>query len=279
MDIMTEFFQFSLTSDDRENTSLGKCVELEEFFNGSLDALSDLADKAASALDGAGVWIRPRLMGLTPSDILKQAWVSGSADARELGDAWLNIHDPNGLIVGSYFTGAVTLESLAHEGTAGTTAVISCWVPSIPARSAGPIWKIWSQHAPASINEWVNIPIGEREGWMEVSRMFGREPGGAKKPAGTFELLGADIEDLASFYCALGEAMNGPGGYYGCNLASLDDCLFGGQGPTAPFRLVWRNSDVAMRSLGALSTYVEGRSAFDLIFECLRRRRVAVELE
>lgn len=41
------------------------------------------------------------------------------------------------------------------------------------------------------------------------------------------------------FYCAMGEAVNGPGGYFGATLDGLHDCLRGGSGITAPFDLVW----------------------------------------
>ncbi|MFE5012059.1 barstar family protein [Streptomyces sp. NPDC056696] len=47
------------------------------------------------------------------------------------------------------------------------------------------------------------------------------------------------IVDEDSFYCAIGEAINGPGGYFGWNLDALDDCLRGGWGATAPFTLHW----------------------------------------
>ncbi|MEV0401811.1 barstar family protein [Actinoallomurus sp. NPDC050550] len=42
-----------------------------------------------------------------------------------------------------------------------------------------------------------------------------------------------------------GEAINGPGGYFGWNLDALDDCLGGRRGARAPFRLVWHDSAVA----------------------------------
>jgi RNAse (barnase) inhibitor barstar len=47
----------------------------------------------------------------------------------------------------------------------------------------------------------------------------------------------AEVIDKNSFFCALGEALNGPGGYYGKGLDSMHDCLLGGFGPTPPFRL------------------------------------------
>jgi RNAse (barnase) inhibitor barstar len=58
------------------------------------------------------------------------------------------------------------------------------------------------------------------------------------------------VTDRPGFYCAIGEAVNGPGGYFGANLDALRDCLRGGFGATAPFHLVWHASTVARTSLG-----------------------------
>ncbi|WP_204016947.1 barstar family protein, partial [Sphaerimonospora thailandensis] len=55
--------------------------------------------------------------------------------------------------------------------------------------------------------------------------------------------------DIEGFYCALGEAINGPGGYFGWNLSALDDCLRGQWGAAPPFRLIWHDADVARRHL------------------------------
>jgi RNAse (barnase) inhibitor barstar len=46
------------------------------------------------------------------------------------------------------------------------------------------------------------------------------------------------ITDIPSFHIALGEAVNGPGGYYGACLDALEDCLCGRFGLIPPFRLV-----------------------------------------
>src|SRR2546421_5312984 len=52
---------------------------------------------------------------------------------------------------------------------------------------------------------------------------------GADRPAGTrYDLDGRFVTDVEGFYCAIGEAINGPGGYFGLNLDALDDCLSGG---------------------------------------------------
>ncbi|WP_330479236.1 barstar family protein [Streptomyces platensis] len=50
-------------------------------------------------------------------------------------------------------------------------------------------------------------------------------------------LDGRHIVDRDSFSCAIGEAINGPGGYFGWNFDALDDCLRGGWGATPPFAL------------------------------------------
>ncbi len=58
------------------------------------------------------------------------------------------------------------------------------------------------------------------------------------------------MTDIEGFYCAIGEAINGPGGYFGWNLDALADCLGGGFGAQAPLRLVWHDSAVARERLG-----------------------------
>lgn len=61
---------------------------------------------------------------------------------------------------------------------------------------------------------------------------------GPDAPAGAvFSIDGADISDLDTFFCALGEAVNGPGGYFGRTLLALEDCLYGAFGATLPFTL------------------------------------------
>jgi hypothetical protein len=46
----------------------------------------------------------------------------------------------------------------------------------------------------------------------------------------TYVLQGATIRTLEDFWVAIGEAVNGPGGYFAANLDALDDSLRGGMG-------------------------------------------------
>lgn len=49
----------------------------------------------------------------------------------------------------------------------------------------------------------------------------------------------------------MGEAFNGPSGYFGANLDALGDCLGGGYGAAPPFTIVWRDSRIARTHLVA----------------------------
>ncbi len=58
------------------------------------------------------------------------------------------------------------------------------------------------------------------------------------------------VTDGRAFFCALGEAVNGPGGYFSRCMDGVADALCGGFGATRPFTLVWHDHEVARRSLG-----------------------------
>ncbi|MET8423897.1 barstar family protein [Nocardia sp. NPDC004860] len=81
-----------------------------------------------------------------------------------------------------------------------------------------------------------------------------------------FTLDGQAVTDIDSFYCALGEAINGPGGYFGWNLDALVDCLRGGWGATSPFTLKWLHSDEAQDHLAADQQVAGGQTPFELLF-------------
>jgi RNAse (barnase) inhibitor barstar len=63
-------------------------------------------------------------------------------------------------------------------------------------------------------------------------------------------LNGSWINDVPSFYLTLGEAINGPNGYFGACLDALSDCLFGDFGVLPPLTI-------------RLSHFVNVRNALD----------------
>ncbi|MCP3136381.1 barstar family protein [Pyxidicoccus xibeiensis] len=74
-------------------------------------------------------------------------------------------------------------------------------------------------------------------------------------------LQGRFIEDLSSFFCSMGEAVNGAGGYFGWSLDSLQDCCVGGFGVAPPFIVRWEGAAASRRALGhvALHEWAEAR--------------------
>ncbi|MFB8003703.1 barstar family protein [Nocardia sp. NPDC056000] len=97
-------------------------------------------------------------------------------------------------------------------------------------------------------------------------------------PPGTrYELDGTHIVDEDTFYCAIGEAVNGPGGYFGWNLDAFEDCTRGGFGATTPFTIVWNESATARTHLGR-RTNRDDSSIFDIIMEICAQHRIEVLL-
>ncbi|WP_234437108.1 barstar family protein [Streptomyces maremycinicus] len=79
-------------------------------------------------------------------------------------------------------------------------------------------------------------------------------------------LDGGQISTKSGFYCALGEAVNGPGGYFGSNLDALADCISSGFGEGPPARIIWRNFQASQESLD--------RAFLDSIVGLMREFRV-----
>lgn len=102
----------------------------------------------------------------------------------------------------------------------------------------------WS--APTKCGEWRGLSEEEKWSWLQGVRdaYFAKAKRNAppRIPGRTVTLEGDLIEDVASFYCALGEAVNGPGGYFGAHTIALYDALHGGFGLDAPCTIRWRDS-------------------------------------
>jgi RNAse (barnase) inhibitor barstar len=112
------------------------------------------------------------------------------------------------------------------------------------------IWQRWSHDLPRVKNLWADYSSHERLAWLEVVRSHDHPGLHPDAPPGTtFELDGQYVTDYAGLFCAIGEAINGPGGYFGGDLNALDDCLNGDFGARIPFTLRWQNFDVAARHL------------------------------
>ena len=90
--------------------------------------------------------------------------------------------------------------------------------------------------------EWHTLSPHDRDRRLTVIRRWGcrqraRREASADRRGLTVRLDGSRIQDVAGFYLALGEAVHGPGGYFGSSLDTLLDCLCGGFGVLPPFTI------------------------------------------
>jgi RNAse (barnase) inhibitor barstar len=107
----------------------------------------------------------------------------------------------------------------------------------------------WYAGRPTEKNLWSGYDRQLRHHWAGAA--LAHHSSTPDRPASTtYDLDGRFVTDIEGFYCAIGEAINGPGGYFGWNLDALDDCLRGRFGARTPFRLVWHDSAVARANLG-----------------------------
>lgn len=108
------------------------------------------------------------------------------------------------------------------------------------------------QFPPKKLGEWINLSDREKSEWLSAARdrAFADDSGSYEKRKNqTVEINGLNVEDELSFYCEIGEAVNGPGGYFGLCFHSFDDCLFGGFGLDFPYKIVWSNYKYSKKHL------------------------------
>ncbi|MFJ2705188.1 barstar family protein [Streptomyces sp. NPDC087428] len=68
----------------------------------------------------------------------------------------------------------------------------------------------------------------------------------------TYVINGSEVTGLERFWQLIGEAVNGPGGYFGTGLDAFADCLRGGMGTPddGDFVIEWRDHALSARALG-----------------------------
>ncbi|MFD7320750.1 barstar family protein [Streptomyces sp. NPDC059875] len=224
-----------------------------------------------------------RLLGCDPSPELREALATGTRRSLDLGQAVLEIRDDEGVVLTErYLRAGVTGWRPSALGRPGLVDVeldgdLLTPVPEY----ARPIWERWFAGPPPEAGAWAPYDTRHREVWLELVRERGCRQQPVDRPAGhTYELDGRHVTDEPGLYCALGEAVNGPGGYFGSTLDGLDDCLRGGFGFTAPAVLVWRNSGAAHGSLvRQLRDDGEPYDLFAGVLDILARRGVDVVLD
>ncbi|MEU4076522.1 hypothetical protein DEJ45_21420 [Streptomyces venezuelae] len=142
------------------------------------------------------------------------------------------------------------------------------------------VWERWLAGPPEEIGAWAGLDTRRRGAWHDLVRERAARRVLGDRPAGTaYELDGRHVTDEPGLWLALGEAVNGPGGYFGGDFQALHDCLGGHFGFTAPATLTWRNADVARAHLSrALAPEGEPYDLFAAVVDALEQDGMRVVL-
>ncbi|MEV4637119.1 barstar family protein [Actinoplanes sp. NPDC049548] len=214
------------------------------------------------------------LLGCLPCPPLRRALdalAEGGARHRRLISASLYSVDRDGAASG--VVGAGLQASVADVRPSTLSAELldvtfdTAFTGALPG-AARQIWDLWHSGRPAAPGLWAGYDRELRHCWSGAALSHHRADA-PDKPAGTvYHLDGRHVTDVEGFYCAIGEAVNGPGGYFGWNGDALHDCVRGGFGAESPFRIVWHDAAVAQESV----------PEFDRILRWLTEDRIEVEL-
>ncbi|MFG3164185.1 barstar family protein [Streptomyces sp. NPDC048232] len=214
--------------------------------------------------------VRPLVLrGLAPGDRLRGALAKGTRRALDLEQAGLEMRDGRG---GHLAERLLWARVMAWRPSSRGANLIDLELDSalfepVPVH-ARPVWERWLAGPPVAANAWAGLDTRLRETWLELVRERGCRRPCSDRPAGhAYEIDGRHITDEPGLHLALGEAVNGPGGYFGGCLDALADCLRGTFGYTAPATLLWRDAGTARDHLSRVLT-ADGRPS-DLFAEVL----------
>ncbi|MGW0823377.1 barstar family protein [Streptomyces sp. NPDC002845] len=215
-----------------------------------------------------------RLLGCTPRGALRSALDAGEED---LGHAKLLRIDARGRVVQSAVEGELTAWIPSARGRGLVDLTLEPWSER-PPTAAEEVWELWGSGRPPEPNRWAACGPDGRDFWLGTA-LANHEYGQPDAPAGaTYHLDGRHITDEPGFFCAIGEAVNGPGGYFGRNYPALDDCLSGRWGAAWPFTLVWHDAEVARMCLGVTPHAGYRPLTFEELLAFLDGNRIDVHL-
>ncbi|MFD8531367.1 barstar family protein [Streptosporangium canum] len=262
--------RYVLVNDDDQSDVWGTCLEIRGLFV----AFDDPEAEAE--------WKTLELVGWSPSGLLQKYRDAAGDSPQPFGNAWIRVLDYTGQRIGEFWSPSMKVIQWrpSRENPTLVDATVETVSLSSPYPAAESIWERWRHGRPASKNQWTEYRPEDREAWMSVvvgriDTRFPQRPDAP--PGGTYHLDGSNVVDEMSFYCAIGEAINGPGGYFGWNLHALDDCFNGGFGATPPFTLIWHDFEVARTHLPLENKcadpekyVVTGQSILEAIMEILQ---------
>ncbi|MFJ8140348.1 barstar family protein [Streptomyces sp. NPDC096013] len=186
-----------------------------------------------------------RLLGCSPRGALRGALDAGEED---LGHVKVVRVDSSGRPVQAAAEGELRAWIPSARGPGLVDLTLDPWSER-PPLAAREVWDLWSEGRPSEPNRWAGCDAAGRRFWLDTALANHPHTLPDRPPGTTYHLDGSHITDPPGFLCALGEAVNGPAGYFGRSLDALNDCLRGNWGAAPPFTLVWHDAAVARACL------------------------------
>ncbi|UQX01585.1 barstar family protein [Streptomyces sp. RerS4] len=222
----------------------------------------------AGPVDRSGIRERPdvlRLLGCEPGTLSRRTgW----------GRAELLAIDRTGRVMtGRDLSVHVTDERPSTLGDGLLDVTLTGRIKDRPLPAARPLWQAWERGRPTAPGLWARFPDELHGEWLDLAVPHV----GEDRQGGAYHLDGRSVTGWRALHCALGEAVNGPGGYYGRCWNSLFDALSGGFGATPPFTLVWHDYEATRRALADGSDASDASYA-DEVLGRLRAFGVRVEV-
>jgi RNAse (barnase) inhibitor barstar len=172
---------------------------------------------------------------------------------KRLHDVELQVLDQEGEVMGAYYVGeAEMLDRRCVQSNDQVDLDVSFLGYACPFPRAGEIWRRWASGPPRKRGEWRHLSPDWHASWLHVVQTAWFQAGRMATrygPGNSYVMDGSGIASVASLYCELGEAINGPGGYFGSGPDALVDCLRAAV-CAGSFELVWRNFDMSKDGLG-----------------------------
>ncbi|MFE5209816.1 barstar family protein [Streptomyces sp. NPDC056600] len=221
------------------------------------------------------------LRGLVPGERLRAALAKGTRRALDLEQAALEIRDDLGEPLTERLLWArVGAWRPASEGTDRIDLELDGELFTPVPEHTRPVWERWFAGPPDVRGAWAGLDTRRRVAWLDLVRERACRRTRPDRQAGhAYVLDGRHVTDEPGLYLALGEAVNGPGGYFGGCLAALDDCLRGTFGYTAPATLLWREAATAREHLShALTPDGRPHDLFGVVLDVLAEGGVRVTL-
>lgn len=215
-----------------------------------------------------------RLLGCSPRGALRTALDGGEED---LGHAKVLRVDSSGRVLQPAAEGELRAWIPSARGPGLVDLTLDPWSER-PPLAAREVWDLWGEGRPSESGRWAGCEAEGRRFWLHMA-LANHTHDITDRPSGTtYHLDGRHITDPPGFFCALGEAVNGPAGYFGWGLDALNDCLRGRWGAATPLTLVWHDAAVARTCLGTTPHTGPRPPTFDELLAFLAERNVDVRL-